>query len=237
MARRLIVTADDFGRTPGINRGIIQTFEDGIVTSASLMVRWPAAQEAAQYARRRPDLAVGLHVDLGEWRYRQGQWEAVYQVVSPEDPDQVAAESARQLARFRELLGRDPTHLDSHQHVHRADPARSVLLRLARDLRVPLRAVTAGITYCGDFHGQTATGEPIAEGVSVASLLAVLASLPEGTSELACHPGLGDDAASVYAEERNAEVETLCDPRVRDALAREKIALCSFDVGLTPSGA
>jgi predicted glycoside hydrolase/deacetylase ChbG (UPF0249 family) len=63
--RCLIITADDFGRSPGVNRGIIAASEGGIVTSASLMVRWPAAAGAA-YARERPDLALGLHFDLGE---------------------------------------------------------------------------------------------------------------------------------------------------------------------------
>jgi len=52
--RRLIVNADDFGQSPGINRGIMEAHERGIVTSVSLMVRWPAAVEAAAYARRLP---------------------------------------------------------------------------------------------------------------------------------------------------------------------------------------
>jgi len=47
----LIVNADDFGQSTGINRGIIEAHERGVVTSASLMVRWPAAIDAAQYAR------------------------------------------------------------------------------------------------------------------------------------------------------------------------------------------
>ena len=66
MTRTLIVNADDFGRSAEINAGIVQAHRDGIVTSASLMVRWPAAVGAAAYARERPDLALGLHFDLGE---------------------------------------------------------------------------------------------------------------------------------------------------------------------------
>ena len=46
-----IVNADDFGQSPGITRGVIAAHERGIVTSASLMVRWPSANEAAAYAR------------------------------------------------------------------------------------------------------------------------------------------------------------------------------------------
>src|SRR3712207_8784245 len=54
----------DFGLTDGVNRGIIEAHERGIVTSASLMVRYPAAKDAADYARSNPALSVGLHVDL-----------------------------------------------------------------------------------------------------------------------------------------------------------------------------
>ena len=54
--RLLIVNADDFGQTAGVNRGVIEAHDRGIVTSASLMVRWPAAAEAASFARARPAL-------------------------------------------------------------------------------------------------------------------------------------------------------------------------------------
>jgi predicted glycoside hydrolase/deacetylase ChbG (UPF0249 family) len=228
MTRRLIVTADDFGRSAGVNRGIVETFENGIVTCASLMVRWPGAAEAAEYARGRTALAVGLHIDLGEWRYGDGTWQPVYEVVPPGDRQQVEAEVSWQLERFREYVGRDPTHIDSHQHVHRSDPLRSILALLAEHLNVPLRDVTPGIHYCGDFHAQTAEGEPLPDGVSVPSLLSILASLPDGTTELVCHPGRLDDADSVYGVERSREVDTLCDPRVRETLMREQIVLSSF---------
>ena len=72
--RVLVVNADDFGRSPGVNAGIADTHERGIVTSTSLMVRWPAAEQAAAYARQTPTLAVGLHADLGEWARRDGAW-------------------------------------------------------------------------------------------------------------------------------------------------------------------
>src|SRR5262245_44565211 len=79
--RYLIVNADDFVQSEGINRGIIDAFENGIVTSVSLMARWRAAASAAAYARAHPNLSVGLHVDLGEWVYREGEWQLLYEVV------------------------------------------------------------------------------------------------------------------------------------------------------------
>ena len=67
MSRILIVNADDLGLSGGVNRGIARAHDEGIVTSASAMVRRDAIEEAAELARSRPALSVGLHVDLSEW--------------------------------------------------------------------------------------------------------------------------------------------------------------------------
>jgi predicted glycoside hydrolase/deacetylase ChbG (UPF0249 family) len=226
--RYLIVNADDFGLSPGVNRGILAAHERGIVTSASLMVRWPAAAEAAACGRTHPRLSLGLHVDLGEWAYRDGAWVTAYEVVPGDDAPAVAEEVSRQLAAFRSLVGRDPTHLDSHQHVHRSEPVGAIMRAAAHDLGVPLRACGPAVRYCGDFYGQTGKGFPVPEAISVAGLIRILAALPPGLTELGCHPALGDDLETMYRRERAEEVKTLCDPRVRAALAAEGIELCSF---------
>ena len=116
--RYLIVNADDFGLSDGVNRGIIEAHEHGVVTGTSLMVRWPAAADAAVYCRQHPRLSSGLHIDLGEWMFREGEWRALYEVVPLEDPVSIEREVNRQVKIFREMVGRNPSHLDSHQHVH-----------------------------------------------------------------------------------------------------------------------
>src|SRR5437867_13212189 len=63
-ARRLIVNADDFGRSHSINEAVVRAHRDGILTSASLMVNGDAADGAVQLARQNPRLGVGLHVTL-----------------------------------------------------------------------------------------------------------------------------------------------------------------------------
>lgn len=224
--RMLIVNADDFGRSRGVNQGIAIAHESGIVTSASLMVRRPAAEEAAAYAQGHPQLSVGLHVDLGEWVYRDGEWETVEEVIGPVDE-----EVHRQLAAFQNLVGHAPTHLDSHQHVHREGEVGSVLAKVARELGVPLRACDPRIHFCGDFYGQTAKGEPLPDAIKVEALVDLLAALPDGVTELGCHPGVGTENDPPYGRERTIEVQTLCDPRVRTALATNGITLRSY-VGL-----
>jgi predicted glycoside hydrolase/deacetylase ChbG (UPF0249 family) len=230
----LVVNADDFGRSAGINRGIIRAHEHGLVTSASLMVRWPAAREAAAYARRHPALGVGLHFDFGEWTCREGTWVALYDVVQLDDQVDLKQEAHHQLARFRHLVGANPTHLDSHQHVHRREPARSVLTEIARDLDVPLRH-ECKVRYCGEFYGQDADGSPIPGSLTPTHLVGLLSRLPRGVTELCCHPGEEEELDTMYCRERVEEVRTLCNPEVSEAVGRLAIKLTSF-ASVSPAG-
>jgi predicted glycoside hydrolase/deacetylase ChbG (UPF0249 family) len=226
--KSLIVNADDFGQSDGINLGIMEAFENGIVTSASLMVRWPGAKAAACYARKHPKLSVGLHVDLGEWAYRQGQWMSLYEVVPRDNAAAVAEEVHRQLAIFRNLMAREPSHIDSHQHVHRADPLRSVLMKIAHMLGVPLRLYSS-IHYCGGFYGQMADGTSLSDHISTKALKNLLSELAPGITELGCHPAKIIDFNGMYTTERLQELAVLCDRHIGDFLAKSKIELSSFN--------
>ena len=228
MGRAVIVNADDFGQSAGINRGIIEAHERGIVTSASLMVRWPDASAAAAYARAHPRLSVGLHVDLGESIYHAGEWVALYARVDRQDARAVEAEIRAQLALCRELLRRDPTHLDSHQHVHTEEPAQSILDGIARELGVPLRHRSSRLRHDGQFYGQTRTGDPLTAGITPAHLVEMLRHLPAGVTEVGCHPGFADELVTMYHAERQIELETLCNPGVRRAMHDEGIELIGF---------
>jgi predicted glycoside hydrolase/deacetylase ChbG (UPF0249 family) len=226
--RRLIVTADDFGLSKGVNDGILAAHDRGIVTSTSLMVRWPDAVEAAASSRGHSTLSVGLHVDLGEWQYREGEWRPLYEVVAVDNAAAVEEEVVRQIGEFRRLVGRDPTHLDSHQHVHKRQPVQSILTQLANELSVPLRHLTSNARYCGDFYGQSEDGTTLDGVLSVDGLSRILASLKPGVTELCCHPSVVPDVDGMYREERVREFDVLCDPRIASVLADERIELISF---------
>lgn len=225
-ARRLIVNADDLGLSTGVNAGIAEAHERGIVTSASLMVRADVAAPATEIAREHQGLAVGLHLDIAEWRFEAGEWRVAYERCAPDDPVAVEAECRAQLDAFRELTGGDPTHLDSHQHTHMSEPVASVAARLAAELEVPLR--DRGIRYEGGFYGQTGKGEPYPEGIEPEHLVALIEALPSGWTELGCHPGRGADTGSPYEAERERELRALCDPRVAAAIERAGVSLRSF---------
>jgi predicted glycoside hydrolase/deacetylase ChbG (UPF0249 family) len=226
--RYLIVNADDFGMSCGVNRGIIEAYLHGIVTSASLMVRWPDARDAAECAAANPGLSVGLHLDLGEWIWAEGERRALYTVVDLHDEAAVQAEVRRQLTHFRELMGRDPTHLDSHQHVHGRPGVERIVVTMAAELRVPLRRATNRIGFCDRFYGQRERGRPAPERISVENLVQILHDIPLGTTELMCHPGYGEGLATPYRDERAIELATLTDARVHAAITAEGIELRSF---------
>jgi predicted glycoside hydrolase/deacetylase ChbG (UPF0249 family) len=227
MERVLIVNADDFGQSAAVTRGILRAHEQGIVTSTSLMVRCPAAAYAAERVGR---LDLGLHIDLGEWAYRNGNWVAVYERVDMDDASGIEYEIGHQLAEFRRLTGKNPTHLDSHQHVHLHEPVLSIAKRFAEDLGVPLRGVSPLIRYCGEFYGQSGRGDPCPQAITIDAIVKLVRDLPVGITELGCHPGDegNTDGLSTYGTERLLETETLCHPRVQDAINQEGVRLCSF---------
>jgi chitin disaccharide deacetylase len=227
-AKYLIVNADDFGQSNGVNRGVITAHRCGIVTSASLMVRWPAASEAAAYAREHPSLSLGLHVDLGEKVFRAGEWVPLYSIVPLQDMTAIAEEVCRQLDAFRRLVERDPSHIDSHQHVHLREPVRSILVDMARQLKIPLRHCCPDVCYRGSFYGQTAEGTPLPNVISIDGLIHILDTLPAGCTELGCHPAERCDLDTMYRRERLQELRVLCDARVSAAITSMGIKLCSF---------
>jgi predicted glycoside hydrolase/deacetylase ChbG (UPF0249 family) len=221
MERNLIVNADDFGLSTGVNRGIADCHLRGIVTSASLMVGRPGVLEAVAISRELPELAIGLHWDGGG----EGLPE-----LDRSDVALVRDEFHRQLDRFFQLLGRGPTHVDSEAHAHRKDGLLPVFQELVEPLGVPLRH-DGTVRFVGGFYAQWRYGESEPEHVSVEALEEMLRSeVEEGWSEFSCHPGYSSPeyATSVYFADRQLEVVTLTDPTIRREIDRLGIRLASY---------
>lgn len=209
--RYLIVNGDDCGLSPGVTRGILEAHQVGVLTSTSLMVCRPAAAEAAALAREAPALSVGLHLEL------EGP--------AAEAPRDALSE---QLRRFEQLMGRPPSHLDSHHDAHRDPRALPDVLEWGGRLGIPVRAHSP-VACFGEFYGEW-SGESHPEQVGVENLLTMLETgVPPGITELICHPGYVDpDLDSSYREVREIEVATLCDLRVRESLKRGGVRLIGF---------
>ena len=248
--KSLIVNADDFGRTPGVNAGVLEAHGEGIVTSATVMVLERAASRGIREASERaPRLSLGLHFCVTGGGPPAAPARAVptlapggtFRRTAEElptriPPAEVRAELEAQIAVFQMLARKDPTHLDSHHHAARHPAIAPVYAAVARGRRLPARApdletrrvlreaqVRTPDRFEDGFHG---------DGVRVELLARILQELPDGVTELMCHPAVVDDAlrgGSRYADVRDAEREILCDPAIREIVRARKIRLAGFE--------
>jgi hopanoid biosynthesis associated protein HpnK len=286
--KNLIVNADDLGWTEGVNRGIVEAFHHGIVTSASLLANGPAFAEAVKSARSAPGLGVGVHLNLSNGPPVADR-ETVMSLLNEEGEFAGGLESlllkrARRGLVLREVAeewdaqiqtvrdsGIEPTHIDGHKHVHMLPGLFEIALRLAKKhsigaIRVSLeesslraalasgakqraavvmkqgvqarglkllardareQAERAGIATSDYFCGIAQTGELTREGVTK-----LLKILPEGTTELMCHPGYADEAlgksATRLQASRQSELEILTDTKIRNLVASQGIRLIDY---------
>jgi len=244
----LIVNADDLGRTAGIDAGIFAAHRAGVVTSATLMVAYPQAVGAAAALPDHPELGIGLHVALtggpsvlpperipslvGD----DGVLPRKPEAMDGADPAEVLAEVRAQLARFRELTGRLPTHLDSHHHSHRRPEVLAAVVEVAREHGLPVRnaspEVGRWLREAGVITTDAFVESFFAAATRVEDFLAVLADLGPGSTEVMCHPAVLPDpalaAASGYVDDRERELATLTDPAVREAVEERGLRLGHF---------
>ena len=134
--RYLIVNGDDFGASPGVNRGHPRGTPRGILTSTSLMVDMPWAEQAAVEARNCPGLSVGLHVCLTN--------EEEQLVVDPADSDGCRDELRRQFRRFRDLMGGPPSPPRFAPQYPPRSPATPALPRAGSGVRVAPERTLSG---------------------------------------------------------------------------------------------
>jgi hopanoid biosynthesis associated protein HpnK len=151
--RQLIVNADDFGLTAGVNRAIVETHVGGVVSSATLMANGPAFADAVAVARSAPNLSVGCHVVLVDGTpvsppdavdtllairsaepgkfYSSLSAFAARAMLGGFDRDQLVAEVTAQIRKIQ-ATGLLVTHLDTHKHAHLFPEILAALLRAAR---------------------------------------------------------------------------------------------------------
>lgn len=162
------------------------------------------------------------------------------------NPDEVRAEIQAQFDRFMQIAGRKPDHLDAHHHSLYHFPAGlSILLELAQAHDLPIRAGCAWLTdanYTGPRYAalrQLLAEAPTPlwpgfearfydEGVTAENLRALLINLPDGDTELMCHPAHNDNIQQSYAAQREVELALLTDPALRPLLQEQGIELITF---------
>ncbi|WP_213468400.1 carbohydrate deacetylase [Paenibacillus dendritiformis] len=231
MPRYVMINADDFGLSCSINRGVMEAHRLGTVSSASLMVNTPGFLDAVSLARAAPSLGVGLHFNLtygipatnpllvpslvrdeGSFHGNLAEW----------NPHDIALELENQYRRMLEH-GIRPTHVDSHQHIHLESPdvyniVKKLVLREQLPVRLPSSRPDPELPWIADellmYTYDRQTGVP--------HLLSLLRNIPEGITELLCHPGYVDDDVrrlSAWTTAREEELTVFTDPQVIACIA------------------
>jgi hypothetical protein len=260
--KKLIVNADDLGLTPGVTRGIIDAHLQGIVTSTSAMMNSPCITESlAAVNHDVPELGVGVHLVLS-WgrpllppkdvpalvddRGNFFKFDQFAGRLSALNLDEVRAEWQAQIEAFI-TNGRKPDHLDSHHHSSYMSPGLfRVMLELAQKYDLPIRlpskpagdspAIEAFVQVLGQHpvrYPQSCITAFYDERASLASLSEIIATLPEGISELMCHPGYADRGlmeGSTYTTAREKELGILTSPEIKKMLELHQIQLANFSV-------
>lgn len=174
MARRVIFSADDFGLSEAVNEGIERAHREGLLTSASLMVAGPAAEDAVARAKRLPDLKIGLHVVVieGPAVLPVHRIPALVNVdgIFPSDQlrlglryfflprvrDQLREEIRAQFAAFA-ATGLTLDHADAHKHMHLHPTVGAMMIEAGweyglRAIRVPCEPSRV-MRACGEPSG------------------------------------------------------------------------------------
>ncbi|URO01011.1 chitin disaccharide deacetylase [Leclercia adecarboxylata] len=244
----LIVNADDFGLSKGQNYGIVEACRHGVVTSTTAMVNGDAIEHAAVLSRDLPELGVGMHFVLtlgmpltsmpgltrdgvlGKWI-----WEMAEQGTLP--LEEIARELDCQFNRFVDLFGREPTHIDSHHHVHMIPAIFPLVAEFARRKGVALRVdrqvegiePDALLPPTSDGFSSAFYGDEISE----ALFLSVLdRSLQQGerSLEVMAHPAFVDATIrkSAYCWPRLTELDVLTSTSLKYAIAERGYRLGTF---------
>lgn len=244
-----MVNADDFGFTPDVNEGILEAHRKGIVTATSLMANGAAFEHAVKLALENSTLDVGAHLVLIGGTSLAARGRAL-----PSSPWALVAALARGrlnayeecAAQVRKILsaGLQPSHLDTHKHAHVLPPVAEAVGRVSeefgirwvrRPLSVPVvgrlarrHLLRRGCRLTDHLAGFRETGR-----LDLARLLALLRRLPDGVTELLCHPGycrkeLRASAATRLKESRAQELEALTAPEARRLLDQLGVRLAAF---------
>ena len=150
MTRAAIINADDFGLSPGVNRGIVSCFRDGVLSSTTMLVNLDSFEDAVRLARENPDLPVGIHLSLlwgppvsdparvptlldGDGMFPSSlSTLAARYALGRLSAEQVGLEFRNQIRVFLDA-GLRPTHVDTHKHVHCLPGILDALIAAIRD--------------------------------------------------------------------------------------------------------
>jgi chitin disaccharide deacetylase len=226
----LITNADDFGFTRDVNLGIVEAHRHGILTATTLMATGAAFENAVQLARENPELDIGIHLVLVD---SAGFPPTIPRLLFSLGRINIYDELVRQVRKVLDA-GIRPTHLDTHKHTHLLPQVFNAVTRIAEEFQIPWVRRRFGPFRWLPARGCRTTDHfaGFRMHIDSASLSNLIRNLPEGTTELMCHPGLCTDelraSRTRLKESRRRELDALVSPEVRSALEESGVKLARY---------
>ena len=215
--KKIILNGDDFGYSKGVNRGIYEAIEHGVLTSTSIMINRPVAKEAKRLAKYK-HISIGIHLDLTEEGIKR--WLKIGEILTWSSA-RITNEFNKQMNAFQKIVGRMPDHIDSHHHIHRLTKFRSIVEKYSNQNSIPVRSINA--TFVTKFYGRSLSKWNDPRCVTQERLITAIENLPKGIHEIMCHPGYVDaglvKSGTTYLKQREYELKALTSPKVKNYLS------------------
>jgi predicted glycoside hydrolase/deacetylase ChbG (UPF0249 family) len=238
---RVVFNADDFGLSDGVNKGIIESYENGVVNSSSLMTTTSHFEDTAALISKHNLKNIGLHFNLTEGEAliknhktivdQEHQFLRDIHFQKNVNPLEVIAEIEAQYVKAVNA-GVSINHIDSHHHIHMSAALRKIFAAFSKKHKLPLRKInntsrhplktfkfyndTRGVKYLTskislDFYG---------EGVTEPNLIKILEENKGLDLEIMCHPGYSDLENGTYNKERELELNILTSEKIKNSIVK-----------------
>lgn len=234
---KVIFNADDLGWSEGINRGILEAYQKGVVNSSTIMVTGRAFEQAVEMVQKEQLTNIGLHFNLTEGKsvlnthiHLTNENAEFYRNIHQRDMIDLNEVYLELKAQFDKAInaGLEITHLDSHHHIHMTRKLRKVFADFSYEVNLPLRKMKPTsrnpikrflfwkdmrkATYftpyfSADFYGEKATEE---------NLLKLLKKHQGKEVEIMCHPAYADEYNGNYNQGREEELRILTSSKIKN---------------------
>ncbi|MFV0380054.1 MAG: chitin disaccharide deacetylase [Anaerorhabdus sp.] len=233
--KKLIINADDFALSKGVNYGILECFKNGVLTSTTMMMNAPALDHAVALMKEN-DLNVGIHLVATMFKpltnaksltTENGLFDKakMFDKNATINEEELYNEWVAQIELFIKKTGRKPSHIDSHHHIHLEEKCRETTLKLSKKYQLQVRAVDSefgeNILFVDNFYGDNITIDSVKEIIE-----------NSGVIEMMSHPAFIDNGlvnATSYSMKRKDELDLLLSNEIKELLNDKKVSLISYN--------
>lgn len=268
MTKEIILTAEDFGWAKKINDGIILAYDHGPITEISMAVNAPQATHALDSIKSRND--IGIHINLTKFKpvskhninslidKKTRNFKSIknsddlYRFLTSAKTSEINEEIWAQFDLFKELVGKNPSHITSHHVIHGDPKVLNIVIEIAKRYKIPVRLPIWASTTNGFISNYAAETMIRRNGIKTTNKVFInifnddlresptplmdefvktIEKMPEGLVEVACHIGFMDKEVLLSSSlnwQRVKDLIALIDPSFMMLLKKNKLKVVNW---------